>query len=256
MPDVVTEALLSDGDPEMGRLAAEYLHRHGDAEALRAAAAALDAFLAQTIDEVAQEGTLFSLHLKATMMKVSDPIIFGHAVSVYYEPVFSKYADKFEALGIDPDNGVGDVYAKIAALPDAEREAIRLTGDARRQAEEELRGARTRAEFNRLMNLMLGELNASHLGHSGRTGAPQGGDGASTGKLGLRFDRVAYENDGRFVVTEVVELGPADISDEISVGDQLMSVGGVALDGSAIQIDYMANRRYFFAGHRPHHVGR
>jgi len=97
----------------------------------------------------------------------------------------------------------------------------------------QIEGARTRAEFNRLMNLMLGELNASHLGHSGRTGAPQGGDGASTGKLGLRFDRIAYENDGRFVVTEVIDLGPADISDEISVGDQLMSVGGVALDGSS-----------------------
>ena len=96
-----------------------------------------------------------------------------------------------------------------------------------------MEGARTRAEFSRLMNLMLGELNASHLGHSGRTGPPQGGDNASTGKLGLRFDRIAYENDGRFVVTEVVELGPADISDEISVGDELVSVDGVALDGSS-----------------------
>jgi C-terminal processing protease CtpA/Prc len=83
------------------------------------------------------------------------------------------------------------------------------------------------------MNLMLGELNASHLGHSGRTAPPQGGDGASTGKLGLRFDRIAYENDGRFVVTEVVALGPADISDEISVGDQLISLDGVTLDGSS-----------------------
>ncbi|NNM33048.1 MAG: hypothetical protein HKO53_08275, partial [Gemmatimonadetes bacterium] len=97
----------------------------------------------------------------------------------------------------------------------------------------QIEGARTRAEFNRLMNLMLGELNASHLGHSGRTGPPQGGDNASTGKLGLRFDRFAYENDGRFMVTEVVALGPADISDEIAVGDQLMSVGGVTLDGSS-----------------------
>jgi tricorn protease len=97
----------------------------------------------------------------------------------------------------------------------------------------QIEGARTRSEFNRLMNLMLGELNASHMGHSGRTDPPQGGDNASTGKLGLRFDRIAYENDGRFIVTEVVALGPADISDEISVGDQLMSVGGVTLDGSS-----------------------
>jgi tricorn protease len=72
-----------------------------------------------------------------------------------------------------------------------------------------IEGARTRAEFNRLMNLMLGELNASHLGHSGRTGPPQGGAGATTGELGLRFDRIAYENDGRFIIAEVdMELGP------------------------------------------------
>lgn len=91
-------------------------------------------------------------------------------------------------------------------------------------------GARTRAEFNRLMNMMLGELNASHLGHSGRTGPPQGGSGVQTGRLGLRFDRMAVEADGRFEVSEVVPLGPADISDRIEVGDELVSVGGVDLD--------------------------
>ncbi|HEX2167067.1 MAG TPA: S41 family peptidase, partial [Longimicrobiales bacterium] len=94
----------------------------------------------------------------------------------------------------------------------------------------QIEGARTRAEFSRLMNLMLGELNASHLGHSGRTGAPQGGDGASTGRLGLRFDRIAYENDGRFIVTEVVDLGPADISGEIAPGDELLALDGNTLD--------------------------
>ncbi|HSJ25396.1 MAG TPA: S41 family peptidase [Longimicrobiales bacterium] len=96
-----------------------------------------------------------------------------------------------------------------------------------------MEGARTRAEFNRLMNLMLGELNASHLGHSGRTGPPAGGDNASTGRLGLRFDRIAYETDGRFVVTEVVELGPAHVAGGIAVGDRIVAVDGVALDGSS-----------------------
>jgi tricorn protease len=104
----------------------------------------------------------------------------------------------------------------------------------------QVEGARTRSEFNRLMNLMLGELNASHLGHSGRTGPPQGGDGAATGELGLRFDRIAYENDGRFIVTEVVELGPVDVANAtgngagngIAVGDEIVAVDGVALDGS------------------------
>jgi tricorn protease len=94
-----------------------------------------------------------------------------------------------------------------------------------------IEGARTRAEFSRLMNLMLGELNASHLGHSGRT-TPEG-DGATTGELGLRFDRLAYENDGRFIVTEVLELGPAHVAGGIGVGDQVVAVDGSALDGSS-----------------------
>jgi len=93
----------------------------------------------------------------------------------------------------------------------------------------QIEGARTRAEFGRLMDMMLGELNASHLGHSGRTGAPQGGDGHSTGRVGLRFDRVAYENDGRFVVTEVIELGPADVAGGIEVGDEIVSIDGTPL---------------------------
>lgn len=96
-----------------------------------------------------------------------------------------------------------------------------------------MEGARTRAEFNRLMNLMLGELNASHLGHSGRTGPPAGGDNSSNARLGLRFDRIAYENDGRFVVTEVIELGPAHVAGGIRVGDQVTSLDGVALNGSS-----------------------
>jgi C-terminal processing protease CtpA/Prc/Tol biopolymer transport system component len=97
----------------------------------------------------------------------------------------------------------------------------------------QVEGARTRAEFGRLMDMMLGELNASHLGHSGRTGPPQGGDGHSTGRLGLRFDRVAYENDGRFVVSDVLELGPADVAGDIAVGDEIVYVGGTVLDGSS-----------------------
>ena len=60
---------------------------------------------------------LLSLHLKATMMKVFYPIMFGHAVSVYYSDVFAKYATVFQQLGIDPDNGIGDIYSKIQSLP-------------------------------------------------------------------------------------------------------------------------------------------
>ncbi|MEK9500845.1 S41 family peptidase [Gemmatimonadota bacterium DH-20] len=106
----------------------------------------------------------------------------------------------------------------------------------------QIEGARTRAEFNRLMNLMLGELNGSHLGHSGRTGPPAGGDGSSTGRLGLRFDRLAYERDGRFLVTEVIPLGPADIDGGIAVGDELRSVAGEAL-GAATDLDEVLRDR-------------
>ena len=85
---------------------------------------ALRAFFEASMQEAKQQGVLLSLHMKATMMKISDPIIFGHAVSVYYQDVFEKYAATFESLGVDTRNGLGDVYAKIASLPDQQREAI------------------------------------------------------------------------------------------------------------------------------------
>ncbi len=85
---------------------------------------ALRAFYEKSIDAAKAEDILLSLHVKATMMKVSDPILFGHAVTVYFKDVFIKYADTFAALGINPNNGLGDLYAKIQSLPDAERSAI------------------------------------------------------------------------------------------------------------------------------------
>ena len=85
---------------------------------------ALRTFLEQQIEEAKKQGVLWSLHMKATMMKVSDPKIFGHGVTVYYKDVFEKHAETFKKLGIDPDNGLGDVYAKIKSLPDDQRKAI------------------------------------------------------------------------------------------------------------------------------------
>ena len=76
-------------------------------------AKALRKFLAKTIKEAEELGILWSIHLKATMMKVSDPIIFGHAVSVFFKDVFEKYADEFEKLGVNPDLGIGDLLKKI-----------------------------------------------------------------------------------------------------------------------------------------------
>ena len=85
---------------------------------------ALRSFLAAEIDDAKAKGVLMSLHLKATMMKVSDPIIFGHAVTVFYKDVFEKYASVFEELGVDPNNGIGDVYSKIQSLSDDQRSEI------------------------------------------------------------------------------------------------------------------------------------
>ena len=84
----------------------------------------LRTYLEELMKEAKKLDILFSVHLKATMMKVSDPIIFGHVVSVYFKRVFKKYADTFTKLGINPDNGLGDLYEKIKSLPDDERKAI------------------------------------------------------------------------------------------------------------------------------------
>ena len=85
---------------------------------------ALRSFLAEQVDDAKEQGVLFSLHMKATMMKVSDPIIFGHAVSVFYKDVFVKHAATFETIGVDTNNGLGDVYAKIKSLSQAKQAEI------------------------------------------------------------------------------------------------------------------------------------
>ncbi|GIA14543.1 NADP-dependent isocitrate dehydrogenase [Vibrio cholerae] len=85
---------------------------------------ALIAFFEKEIADAKSQDVLFSLHMKATMMKVSDPVIFGHAVKVYYKAVFDKYGQLFDQLGVDVNNGLGDVYAKIQSLPEAQRAEI------------------------------------------------------------------------------------------------------------------------------------
>ncbi len=85
---------------------------------------ALREFFTTEIDAARDEDVLLSLHLKATMMKASDPIMFGHAVTVYYRDVFDRHADLFAEIGVEANNGIGDVYAKIADLPDEQREQV------------------------------------------------------------------------------------------------------------------------------------
>jgi isocitrate dehydrogenase len=85
---------------------------------------ALRKFLEKEIEDAKQKDILFSVHLKATMMKVSDPIIFGHVVSVFFKDVFEKHQATFKELGINPNNGLGDLYAKIKKLPESKRKEI------------------------------------------------------------------------------------------------------------------------------------
>ncbi|CAK0780295.1 Isocitrate dehydrogenase (NADP) [Gammaproteobacteria bacterium] len=85
---------------------------------------ALRAFFEEQMQEAKNQGVLLSLHLKATMMKVSDPILFGHAVSVYFQAVFDQHALVLKALGVNPNNGLADLDAKLAKLPEAQRVEI------------------------------------------------------------------------------------------------------------------------------------
>ncbi|MDO6560869.1 NADP-dependent isocitrate dehydrogenase [Paraglaciecola chathamensis] len=85
---------------------------------------ALCDFFEEQIEDAKQTGILFSLHVKATMMKVSHPIVFGHCVKVFYKKLFEKHAALFEELGVDANNGLGSVYDKIATLPESQRAEI------------------------------------------------------------------------------------------------------------------------------------
>lgn len=87
-------------------------------------ASALTAFLHEQVADARAKGVLFSVHLKATMMKVSDPVIFGHAVKAYFATVFEKHGTTLARLGVDANNGFGDLGAKLTALPESERSAI------------------------------------------------------------------------------------------------------------------------------------
>ena len=112
----------------------------------------------------------------------------------------------------------------------------------RARFEPQIAGARTPDEMRRLMSLMVGELNASHLGVS----APQGTNTNVSGRLGIRFDRAEYERDGRFRITEVIELGPLALARNVSVGNYLVAVDGVQLTATT-NLDellaYKVNRR-------------
>jgi len=125
--------------PEAGSFRIEFLGEDGHATVLKDKTAykaggvidvavmskrALREFFDAEIEDAKKKGVLLSLHLKGTMMKVSDPIMFGHGVSVYFKDVFAKHAAALQTIGFNPNNGLGDLYAKLPKLPEAERAAI------------------------------------------------------------------------------------------------------------------------------------
>ena len=93
-------------------------------DSMRMSCTALRDFFEESLNDAQETGVMWSLHVKATMMKVSHPIVFGHAVTVFYKELFEKYADLFEELEVNPNNGIGSVYDKIATLPRSKREEI------------------------------------------------------------------------------------------------------------------------------------
>ncbi|ROT45580.1 NADP-dependent isocitrate dehydrogenase [Pusillimonas sp. NJUB218] len=97
--------------------------------------AKLRSFLQAQIEDAKRQGVLFSVHLKATMMKVSDPVLFGHVVSVFYQDVLAKHAEALKAIGFNPNNGIGDLYARLGDLPADQQSAIKADIDAVYQAQ-------------------------------------------------------------------------------------------------------------------------
>jgi len=87
-------------------------------------------FVADEIEDAKRQNVLFSVHLKATMMKVSDPVIFGHVVSVFFDEVIKKHASEFAAIGVDFNNGLGDLYSKMSKLPEDKQNAIKADIEA------------------------------------------------------------------------------------------------------------------------------
>jgi isocitrate dehydrogenase len=131
--------------PEDQQLSVQFVSSQGDISTLAAEIAvtkgevvdaatmskqALCEFLAETLKDAKAQGVLWSLHLKATMMKVSDPIMFGHAVRAYYGDAFAAFGDLFTSINVDPNNGIGDAYDKIQQLPTDQQAAVQAALDA------------------------------------------------------------------------------------------------------------------------------
>lgn len=120
--DVRIEFVAEGGQPELKK---ELSLEKGEVlDGMFMSAKALDAFFEETLQDCKESGVMWSLHVKATMMKVSHPIVFGHAVRVFYREVFEKYGELFDEIGVNPNNGMSSVYEKIKTLPQSTQDEI------------------------------------------------------------------------------------------------------------------------------------
>lgn len=125
MDEATSIRIVLDTGGELNVLKKEVKLQKGEVlDGTRMSVKALQKYLTEEVEKAKEEDILLSLHLKATMMKVSDPIIFGHALTVFYKDVFDKHADTFSSIGVNPNNGIQDVYSKIALLPREKKEEI------------------------------------------------------------------------------------------------------------------------------------
>ncbi|NNU81278.1 NADP-dependent isocitrate dehydrogenase [Halovulum dunhuangense] len=122
------ELIARDGSVTVLKEGVQY-HAGTVVDATFLSAKALDAFLAREIEATKKEGILFSLHLKATMMKVSDPIIFGHAVREFLKPVFDKHGDALKSAGVNPNSGLGEMLDRVSGMAEIEADIQAVMAD-------------------------------------------------------------------------------------------------------------------------------
>ncbi|MBR9828704.1 MAG: NADP-dependent isocitrate dehydrogenase [Oceanospirillales bacterium] len=120
--DVRIEFTPKGGQPEVKKEL--HLEKGEVLDGMFMSAKAMDAFFEETLQDCKEAGIMWSLHVKATMMKVSHPIVFGHAVRVFYREVFDKYGELFDEIGVNPNNGMSSVYEKIKSLPQSTQDEI------------------------------------------------------------------------------------------------------------------------------------
>ncbi|MCH8157223.1 MAG: NADP-dependent isocitrate dehydrogenase [Nitrospinae bacterium] len=140
---------------------------------------ALRQFVKDSMAEAKKQGVLLSFHMKATMMKVSDPIIFGHGVTVFFADAFEKHEKVFKELGINPNNGLGDVYAKIGSLPAAQKEEIEADIQACIKKGPELAmvdSDKGITNFHVPSDIIIDASMAASIRNSGKMWGPDGGE--------------------------------------------------------------------------------